>query len=427
MRSAAAIAVLRLEAEQVVARELEGKASKREVRIRQHLKDVAARRLRDEVEALLAHRTVRRRLRLGPALRRVGLRAIEHQRIDRDVCRRGFRLEPRQLRQLAIDNEPLSDEHQHLRRVTGRQAVEERLQPLYRGARALARIGGDDVCLRTDGVLTDAHLALPTGAAAGSCGGASALALVDRLHRRVVLAFERHGIDDPQIVLADVGDRGSVDVLDAALHERVIGGEGDLWTVWDAGKRNAIGAIELADEAARRLDGRLPSSSRDARSIDDHHDEPAARRLGIARVWQHSGRAARTLQLDCGRHGDKLHRADGPRTAVDAQLEISSGEAHHRLTVAVDGADVYLNDVNRRLEPLNWRRGLRLVKKSGKCESEQKPVRTHKPDSIRSRTTGEQRSWHGRLPLRVLAAAHRTRRRSPLILSSMSSSPISRT
>jgi hypothetical protein len=165
--------------------------------------------------------------------------------------------------------------------------------------------------------------------------------------------------------------------MNAALHERVIGGKRDLRSVGNAGERDAIGTIELTDEAACRLDGGLAPSRGDARSIDDDHDEPAAHRVRVARVRRLAGFVCRLTQLDLRWNADELYRRDRTRTAVHAQLEVCRGQTGDGVPVTVDGADVYLDDVNRRFEPLNGRRRLRRLKEQRECETKRKSVRAH--------------------------------------------------
>ena len=247
------------------------------------------------------------RPRRRPRPRRVELRVLEVERVDRDVRRGCLGIQPGKLRHLTVDDQALGDEHHDLRRLARGQAVDERAQAADRVARALPGVLGDRASFGSH--LTDAHhdLRLATAASTLTDAGVSAFAFDDVLHAECVFAFEGKRVGDPESLHAEARKRSPVDLLNAPFDERMVGGEGDLRSVRDRRERDAVGTVQLPDEPACGLDCRSSTAGRDARPVHDDHDEPAARRVGVRRV----GRCRRRSEVAAA----AVRQRGPPRTA----------------------------------------------------------------------------------------------------------------
>ena len=122
----------------------------------------------------------------------------------------------------------------------------------------------------------------------------------------------------------------------------MLGREVDLRPFGDARERDAVRAIEAADEPAGRFERRLAPPGPDAGSIDDQHDQTAADRLDVRRIVRRGGNG-QSIRAAADRHelgGDNL-----TAPAVDAHLEIGGAQVADRLALSVDHVDVHPNQI----------------------------------------------------------------------------------
>ena len=221
--------------------------------------------------------TVRAARRGGPRLRDVDRHLIELHDIHRHVGPRRRAAYPRQLGDIAIDDEALRDVDHGLRRLVRRQPIEDVLQPDDRVARPLLDVHRERVRL-VEQLLT-ANLALAGGRRAG------ALAVEHLTERRRIVAIDRERFGEAHAPAAAVRLRLADDALEQHLYERVVGGEIDLRSRARYRRDgDAVGAVERADESARRVERDLPASGSDVAGVDCDHDQPSADRRRIRAV-----------------------------------------------------------------------------------------------------------------------------------------------
>ena len=236
---------------------------------------------------------------------------------------------------------PSDIRHQHCRGLTRWQAVDEHAQAVDGCAGAVPNVGGDQIRFRLDLVHADEHVRRSASAAAG---GDATLAFNGSVHAELIFTLERQGVRDTNVVDAETRHRVAVDLPQQRLDKLVIGGERDLGPLRDCRERDAIGAVQAADEPARRFDGRLAAPRRDTGAVDHDHDQPSARSSGVRTVvgWRWDA-----IRSGRGRHTHELRRDDRARPAIDGEDEIVQGETG-RAGIRVDRTDVDLDDFDRR-------------------------------------------------------------------------------
>ena len=333
----------RIDAEQIIARELRLDLLKQRCAGAGHREQRSARGAGQRLESLRHRLSIADRIHRHARVGRVEHGTIELQRVHAGARRRREAAELDHQRGVG-QQETFRDQNQRLRPVDAAEADEQLAQADDCLIALMRRVHREAPGLREHGIGTQ-RIRAP--------GQRLTLARDDLLHHDAIAAIDRERLGErdvePEIAeLARLLLTGHP--ADRLLHALAVGGEHRRRRAGSKpGDRHAVRRHQPIDERVGRPRNRQRAAEPDVRLVDGDDDQPSGRRsLVRAEALRRRHDRRRVALLD---EGNPLGRHDPPQVAVDSDHELAGDERRDRLAAIVDDRHVDRGHVHRCLEP----------------------------------------------------------------------------